>query len=693
MIRSFKNVLTSALVVGLMLTAVNAEAKAKKSSKKPVSNPKKETVVVAPVEQDTILVELKGAKITKKDLDARIEKIPPMYRTRYKSVDGQKQVLDMLLQEELFYLEALAQNMPTNESVKKAIVTNSRTLYNEKYYQREIASKININNESLKKFYDENKSQYVTPASITIRHLQVKNDSLAQIVKSALDNKKDFSDLIKLYSENKYSKEKDGIITSIRHNKYITGIGKDQELDDFIYMLPVDTIKVNGPFATRQDTPDSAVHFFQKLEHKAETYKPFDEVKADVESKYRFSEEQKLYQALITDLMKKNNIVIDEKYIETTDVMKITPDQYDKILVNSSNPELVLTAKQVFELIKNKYQMERANVQDPKIRLSAVKKDIESRLLYLDAISKKYDQILANDSDLNQLKRTAYLRELYNQEVINKTVVTEQDKKDFYNKNLKAYTEQAHKDIRQFVFTNEKDALKLQKKIAKMVKKNQEDKIIPLVKKHSLYAEADGLVKSVYNNTLIPGYGNDAEYCKLVFATNPTETSKVFKNIKDEYVFFYIVKDYPEKVKPYEELTESINNNTTRVKNQERFQTLLKEYKLKYAVVEHTEAITPKVTVNELFDMAENAQKQNNYQEAVYYYDQIIKSFPNGKDDYKAWFMKAFVYAEDLKDKDQATKLYKEMLVKWPTGELNESAQFMIDTLNGEKDPNIIIKD
>jgi len=89
--------------------------------------------------------------------------------------------------------------------------------------------------------------------------------------------------------------------------------------------------------------------------------------------------------------------------------------------------------------------------------------------------------------------------------------------------------------------------------------------------------------------------------------------------------------------------------------------------------------------------MAETAQKQNNYREAVHYYDQIIKDYANGRDDYKAWFMKAFVYAEDLKDNNKALQLYQEMLVKWPQGELNESAKFMIETLNGEKDPAMIL--
>jgi outer membrane protein assembly factor BamD (BamD/ComL family) len=45
--------------------------------------------------------------------------------------------------------------------------------------------------------------------------------------------------------------------------------------------------------------------------------------------------------------------------------------------------------------------------------------------------------------------------------------------------------------------------------------------------------------------------------------------------------------------------------------------------------------------------------------------------------------MKAFLIAEELKDEAQALQLFKDFLKKYPSGELNESAQFMIDSLEG----------
>ena len=45
--------------------------------------------------------------------------------------------------------------------------------------------------------------------------------------------------------------------------------------------------------------------------------------------------------------------------------------------------------------------------------------------------------------------------------------------------------------------------------------------------------------------------------------------------------------------------------------------------------------------------------------------------------------MKAFLVAEEMKQTDLALQLFQEFLQKYPTGDLNDSAQFMIDSLEG----------
>ena len=54
-----------------------------------------------------VLAEYDGGVITRKDLDAKISHLPPNQQGRYRTVEGQTQVLDIMAVEEAFMAKAL----------------------------------------------------------------------------------------------------------------------------------------------------------------------------------------------------------------------------------------------------------------------------------------------------------------------------------------------------------------------------------------------------------------------------------------------------------------------------------------------------------------------------------------------------------------------------------------------------------
>jgi TolA-binding protein len=63
-----------------------------------------------------------------------------------------------------------------------------------------------------------------------------------------------------------------------------------------------------------------------------------------------------------------------------------------------------------------------------------------------------------------------------------------------------------------------------------------------------------------------------------------------------------------------------------------------------------------------------------------------MKYHKNNKDDYKAMFMKGFLFAEELKDTEKAIALFEEFLTLYPEGDLSESAQYMLSSLKNKED-------
>jgi tetratricopeptide (TPR) repeat protein len=85
--------------------------------------------------------------------------------------------------------------------------------------------------------------------------------------------------------------------------------------------------------------------------------------------------------------------------------------------------------------------------------------------------------------------------------------------------------------------------------------------------------------------------------------------------------------------------------------------------------------------------------EQNQYYKAIQEYKRFMRLYPDNKDKYKAQFMIAFVYSENLKDKDKAVFAYQSVLDNYPACDLVESAKFMIDHLKSGKDDFAFLND
>jgi len=159
--------------------------------------------------------------------------------------------------------------------------------------------------------------------------------------------------------------------------------------------------------------------------------------------------------------------------------------------------------------------------------------------------------------------------------------------------------------------------------------------------------------------------------------------SPVFTSAKGDIVFFRTLKETPRTYKSKEEIAPQIRRMIQSDKERAKLEEVTANLFVEFNMKKYPERITLTMTADELFTQADNAARQRNFKDAIMFYDQIINNFKNNSDDYKASFMKAFLVAEEMKQTDLALQLFKDFLQKYPAGDLNESAQFMIDSLEG----------
>lgn len=115
-------------------------------------------LIAKDIDGDTVLAEYDGGKVTKADIDAKLEKVPPMYQARYKTLDGQQSLVDIIIRENIFMLEALSLGLDKDPEITSRLEMQAKPLVLRTYKKDHFSNKIEFTEAEMKEFYNENKN-------------------------------------------------------------------------------------------------------------------------------------------------------------------------------------------------------------------------------------------------------------------------------------------------------------------------------------------------------------------------------------------------------------------------------------------------------------------------------------------------------------------------------------------------------
>ena len=116
-------------------------------------------LTAASVPEDTVIAKFGGQQLTVEKLNNRINKIPAMYRQKYSTPEGKIKLLDLLVTEELFYLEALELNIDQDAEMLKR-VENQKSNYLSQEYRKRIGKDFKVDEDVLREYYNNNQSEF-----------------------------------------------------------------------------------------------------------------------------------------------------------------------------------------------------------------------------------------------------------------------------------------------------------------------------------------------------------------------------------------------------------------------------------------------------------------------------------------------------------------------------------------------------
>jgi outer membrane protein assembly factor BamD (BamD/ComL family) len=96
-----------------------------------------------------------------------------------------------------------------------------------------------------------------------------------------------------------------------------------------------------------------------------------------------------------------------------------------------------------------------------------------------------------------------------------------------------------------------------------------------------------------------------------------------------------------------------------------------------------------KKTEEELYTQAQNYSEQGDFQSAIDTYEDILKLYPDSPLAYKAQFLIAFVYSENLKDMAKAKEHYRKVIEQYPDCDLADDAEYMLKNMEEDNLPVI----
>jgi peptidyl-prolyl cis-trans isomerase C len=634
------------------------------------------------LEDRDVLAEYRGGQILRQDVQYKISKLPPNMQGRYQTIDGQLQVLDIISTEEVFYKKAKDLGIDKAPDVQERIKQVEKRFYLQEYYKRNVSDMVTITDEEMQDFYTENLTLFAVSPNVTIHYIHTATEQDAQDAIAELNAGASFAAVSDKYNQNTYAKGLKGVIKNIRLNGNIPGLGNDATLEALIAESSVDPERIYGPVQS-----DTGWHIFRTVDWIPGRQKEFLEVQPEIEQRMRPTKEREILDEIKAALMSKYEVEIDDAMLARIDLDKkqLNIPIENEILVSANNAELKYTVTDLLNSFTKLSPQEQIFYVKGGGANQLLDQELIQKLLFIESKAEGYERYFDENEDFVQLKRNTILRRAYEILVLETIEVTDEEIAERYEQSIETYANPAQRSIQALFFEDMKTANKAWKKFAKAHKKSDEKSMGKIINKYSIRPQKS-IYSNQYDNGIVTGIASDADFSRRIWDNPVGYLSPVFTADNGDIVFFRTLSEDAKTYKPLTEVQPRIYGMIKQEKEKTRQDTVTEELFVEYDMKKYPERIQMNLTAEELFTHADNAARNRNYQDSIVFYDQIVRNFPNGVDDYKAAFMKAFLVAEEMKNTDLALQLFRSFLEKYPEGDLHESAQFMIDSLEGNLD-------
>jgi peptidyl-prolyl cis-trans isomerase C len=240
--------------------------------------------------ENKILAVVGDKEIRQSDFDMLIQQIGPQRAMQFQSPEGQKQLLDELIHQELFLINGKENNIDETEGFKKELEFVKENMIKQ-FAIRDLLDDVKVNEDEVEAFYSENADMFKNEESVTASHVLVDSEEVANEVLEAINNNESFEVVAEKYSSCP-SAQNGGDLGSFTRGKMVP------EFESAAFGL--NTGEVSGPVQTQ-----FGYHIIKVTDKTEPSQKTLEEAKEDIANTVLLKKQQAVYLDKV-DSIKKN---------------------------------------------------------------------------------------------------------------------------------------------------------------------------------------------------------------------------------------------------------------------------------------------------------------------------------------------------------------------------------------------------
>lgn len=299
-------VIGTTLVLLLVAAASLSAAPAKKAAPKGAAK-----AAASPNDSDAVLARIGSDVITRRSLADRLAEIPEQYRATYSTPEGRQQLLDRMIEERLWLQDAEASGIGKRAEVARQLAQQRRDLLIRTRINELMATNPAPSDSDAQAYYDANPAEFRTPASVGMRHIQLKTEADAKKVLGLAKAKgADWNKLVTTWTQDTLTRGSGGNLGTVTREGGFTSIGPQPALAESA--MAIGEGAIGGPWKT-----DRGWHVVKVDSYRPDGARPFDQVRTFILRQLTQQRQQGFYQTELSRVRERIGVKTDSAAVHS----------------------------------------------------------------------------------------------------------------------------------------------------------------------------------------------------------------------------------------------------------------------------------------------------------------------------------------------------------------------------------------